>query len=175
MRALRTVLILPLLLILAACGGNTSSYTGLGPNEAMFAQMMIPHHEQALEMSMLVPDRTENPEILALAEQIMAAQEPEIALMQSWIDEYGDAGHDHSGHAMSGMLTEDQMFALKQATGREFEKLFLEGMIAHHEGAVDMAGMLDNSNYAPAQELRDAIKKTQTAEIELMKKLLENY
>ncbi len=137
--------------------------------------MMIQHHQQAIEMSELVADRTDNPEINALALEIIAAQDPEISLMQTWIDEFGDAGMDHAGHSMGGMLTESELEALRAASGVEFEKLYLSGMIKHHEGAIDMADMLSNSNYPAAQKLRADIIETQTAEIELMKKLLERY
>ena len=110
-----------------------------------------------------------------MALEIIAAQDPEIALMQSWIDEFGDAGMNHAGHSMGGMLTEAELESLKASSGIEFEKLFLEGMIKHHQGAIDMADMLTSSNYEPAQQLRVAIIETQTAEIERMQKLLENY
>ncbi len=180
MRLLRSILLLPLLFALSACGllGSTTSDSKSGElttNEVMFAQMMIPHHQQAIEMSELVADRTDNPEINALALEIIAAQDPEISLMQTWIDEFGDAGMDHAGHSMGGMLTESELEALRAASGVEFEKLYLSGMIKHHEGAIDMADMLSNSNYPAAQKLRADIIETQTAEIELMKKLLERY
>ena len=180
MRLLRSILLLPLLLALSACGSLGSTQAGsqsgeLTTNEVMFAQMMIPHHQQAIEMSELVSDRTDHPEINALALEIIAAQDPEISLMQTWIDEFGDAGMDHAGHSMGGMLTESELEALRAASGLEFEKLYLSGMIKHHEGAIDLADMLSNSNYPAAQKLRAEIVETQTAEIELMKKLLERY
>lgn len=180
MRTLKSLIVLPLALVLSACASlspnvTISQDTGLSANDVMFAQMMIPHHQQAIEMAQLVPDRTDNAEINALAEQIIAAQDPEISLMQSWIDEFGDAGSNHAGHSMGGMLTESELEALRATSGVEFEKLFLEGMIQHHEGAIDMADMLSGSNYPAAQSLRAEIIETQTAEIELMKQLLENY
>jgi uncharacterized protein (DUF305 family) len=180
MRAFKTLFLVPLLLVLSACSGQGSNPTisqenTLSANDVMFAQMMIPHHQQAVEMAELVADRSDNPEIQALALEIIAAQDPEIALMQGWIDEFGDSGMDHGGHSMGGMLTEAELEELRAATGREFEKLFLEGMIRHHEGAIDMAAMLTNSNYPAAQKLRADIIETQTAEIERMKKLLEAY
>ena len=180
MRAMKSLFLLPALLVLTACASlaptaTNSQDTGLSANDVMFAQMMIPHHQQAIEMSELVADRTDNPEINALALEIIAAQDPEIALMQSWIDEFGDAGMNHAGHSMGGMLTEAELEDLKASSGIEFEKLFLEGMIKHHQGAIDMADMLTSSNYEPAQQLRVAIIETQTAEIERMQKLLENY
>jgi uncharacterized protein (DUF305 family) len=180
MRLLKTLILMPIALVLSACSllnpnPTISQSTSLSANEVMFAQMMIPHHEQALEMAAMVAERTDNQEINSLATEIFNAQQPEIDLMQSWIDEFGDVGMDHSGHSMGGMLSEDELLTLKQSTGTEFEKLFLTGMIAHHEGALDMADMLSNSNYPPAQKLRAEIIEVQQAEIDLMKQLLENY
>lgn len=175
----KALFLVPILILLSACSSATEAQNdqagSLSANEVMFAQMMIPHHQQAIEMSELVADRTDDAEINALAMQIIAAQDPEISLMQSWIDEFGDAGMDHAGHSMGGMLTEQELDALRAASGIEFEKLYLEGMIAHHQGAIEMADMLSNSNYAPAQKLRGEIIATQTDEIERMKKLLERY
>jgi len=180
MRVLRPLFLVPLLLVLSACSGIGSNPTisqdnSLSANDVMFAQMMIPHHQQAVEMAELVAARSDNPEIQALALEIIAAQDPEIALMQGWTDEFGDSGMDHGGHSMGGMLTDAELEDLRAATGVEFERLFLEGMIKHHEGAIDMADMLTNSNYPAAQKLRADIIETQTAEIERMKKLLEAY
>lgn len=159
---------------------------GFSQRDLMFAEMMIPHHEQAVEMSQLAASRTSNAEVLSLAKQIEAAQAPEITQMQSWIDSSGaSAGSDGGmgmglegmdpmdhGMGMGGMLTDEQMTALENASGAEFEKLYLEGMIQHHEGAISMARMVTNSNNAEAKKLGDAIVKTQTAEIEKMQQML---
>ena len=167
------------LLLLAGCGqilGENSAPTSAeaGSNEQMFAQMMIPHHEQALEMSKLVPSRTENPEILAIAEKIRLGQEPEILLMEGWLD--GHAGHgDHAGHTMDGMLTEAELDQLRAATGEEFDKLFLSGMIKHHEGALEMLSMIEDSKFEEAIELKQQIEAAQRAEIAQMKELLSSY
>lgn len=149
---------------------------GFSQQDLMFAQMMIPHHEQAVEMSTLAETRTTNAEVLALAKQIKEAQSPEIEQMQGWIDASGssDMGMemDHMGHGMMGMLSDQQMTALESASGAEFDKLYLEGMIEHHEGAIQMAHMIEQSENTEARKLADAIVTSQTAEIKQMKQML---
>ena len=140
----------------------------------MFAEMMIPHHEQALEMAELAPNRTETQEVLAIAEKIRSGQEPEILLMEGWLDSHG--GHsDHAGHTMDGMLTEAQLERLRAASGAEFDKLFLQGMIQHHEGALDMLSMIEDTKFPEAIELKKQIETAQRAEIAQMKELLSGY
>lgn len=152
--------------------GNNLSSADFSGTDIMFAQMMIPHHQQAVDMSTLAETRTSNPEILALAQEIKDAQAPEIKQMTAWLDSAGagmDMGHDM---AMGGMLTDEQMTALSNASGADFDKLYLQGMIAHHEGAIEMAQMILGSNNAEAKALAEAIISSQTAEIEKMKTLL---
>jgi uncharacterized protein (DUF305 family) len=94
--------------------------------------------------------------------------------MQGWLDGHG--GHsDHAGHTMDGMLTEAQLAELSAATGTEFEKLFLEGMIQHHEGALAMLSMIEDSKFPEAIELKKQIESAQKAEIAQMKELLSRY
>lgn len=140
-------------------------------NDQMFAAMMIPHHEQAVEMSELALTRSTNEELLALARQIRDAQEPEIDQMRSWGDT--DMG-DHAGHGMemSGMLSDTEMDALRGATGSEFDRLFLAGMIAHHEGAIEMADMIIDSENDEVRALGESIRRTQQLEIDRMRVLL---
>lgn len=152
--------------------GNNKSASAFSGTDIMFAQMMIPHHQQAVDMSTLAETRSTNPEILALAKQIKDAQAPEIKQMTSWIESSGagmDMGHDMG---MGGMLTEEQMTALGKAQGAEFDKLYLEGMIGHHQGALQMAKMIEDSNNAEAKTLAANIVKSQSAEIEKMKQML---
>lgn len=152
---------------------NNLSSSGFSGTDIMFAQMMIPHHQQAVDMSTLAETRTTNPEILALAKQIKDAQAPEIKQMTAWIESSGsstDMGHDMG---MGGMLTDEQMTALENAQGAAFDKLYLEGMIGHHQGALQMAKMIENSDNAEAKELAANIIKSQSAEIEKMKQMLE--
>jgi uncharacterized protein (DUF305 family) len=147
---------------------------GFSPADIMFAQMMIPHHQQAVDMSELAIEKTTDPDVRALAEQIRDAQAPEIELMESWLDEAGvrmSMGSD-TGMGMGGMLSDDEMSALEDATGAEFDQLYLEGMIEHHEGAIQMAQMILDSENPEVKALGEAIVESQTAEIEQMKQML---
>jgi uncharacterized protein (DUF305 family) len=154
---------------LAGCATNSEKSSKFSANDIMFAEMMIPHHQQAIVMSDLALSNTTNPEILKLAQEIKDAQGPEIELMSSW---EGVDADTHMGHTMMGMLTDEEIDDLKAATGAAFDKLFLAGMIKHHEAAIDMAGMIEDSKNAKVAELGRTIISTQRAEIELMQKLL---
>ena len=141
--------------------------------DIMFAQMMIPHHEQALLMSGFAETRSSNEEVKKLARQIYAEQEPEIAQMKLWLEKTNssmDMGHDMG---MNGMLTDSEIEAMKSATGKAFDRLFLEGMIAHHEGAIHMAEMIVDSDNAEAKKLGQSIQVTQQREIDIMKEMLK--
>lgn len=153
---------------------NSSEFSN---TDVMFAQMMIPHHQQAVDMSDLALATSTNPEVLALAQKIRDAQAPEIELMTSWIEKAGAAttmghGMDDMGMGMGGMMSDEEMMALKNATGTAFDTLYLEGMIAHHEGALQMVKMISNSGNAEVKKLGDAIVTGQTAEIAQMKTML---
>ena len=166
----RLVLALVSLLILTGCATSSENSNGaFSSQDIMFAEMMIPHHEQAIEMSELALKNTGNPDVLALAEQIRGAQEPEIELMKSWpgVDLGG-----HSGHTMMGMLDENELEMLRVTTGADFDRLFLEGMIKHHEGAIDMAEMINDSKNPEVAKLGKAIIESQSSEIAAMKALL---
>ena len=158
-------------------GTETEAPAGAGTMaDVMFAQMMIPHHEQALEMSGIVLAKDGlDPEVAALAEEIQAAQGPEIAQLEAWLDEW-DAPRAMSGgdDEMSGMLSDDELAALEAADATTASQLFLEQMIAHHEGAVEMAEEeIASGSHEGAIEMAEAIVATQTAEIERMRALLE--
>ncbi len=149
-------------------------------SDAQFMRDMIPHHQQALEMSRLAPDRTNSPELLEIAGKIEAAQGDEIAFMEQWLtsrSESIDQSHAHTGHhTMKGMATEAQMAALAAASGVEFDRQFLSLMITHHEGAIDMVEALmeqPGSAYDPTLfEFTTDISNDQSKEIELMHGLL---
>lgn len=143
-----------------------ADFTG---TDLIFAEMMIPHHEQAIEMSELALKLSQDPEVLALAQEILDAQAPEIEQMKTWGNLNLEA---HAGHTMMGMLTPAQMSALAAATGSAFDRLFLEGMIVHHEGAIQMAQMVIQSPNAEARKLGEQIVVSQAAEIKLMQKML---
>ncbi|ASR33890.1 hypothetical protein BAY61_01550 [Prauserella marina] len=150
-----------------------------------FAQQMIPHHQQAIEMADLVESRTDNAELVTLAEQIRQAQGPEIDRLTAWLSEWGQPVDDqqgeggHGGHGdmpgMSGMMTEEDMAALGSLSGAEFDRRWLEMMIEHHEGAVDMAeSELKDGVHTGATELAEDIISAQQAEIDTMNGLLGN-
>jgi uncharacterized protein (DUF305 family) len=131
--------------------------------------MMIPHHEQAIEMSEIAFKNTMNSEVLQLAQEIKDAQAPEIDLMKSWA---GVKVSTHAGHMMDGMLSEDELNALREARGAEFDRLFLQGMIKHHQGDIEMAMDVKNSNSMVVADLSAAIIKQQEIEITRMEELL---
>ena len=149
-------------------------------SDAQFMRGMIPHHQQALEMSRLAPDRTNSPELLEIAGKIEAAQGDEIAFMEQWLTSRGesiDQSHAHTGHhTMKGMATEAQMASLTAASGVEFDRQFLSLMIAHHEGAIDMVEALmeqPGSAYDPTLfEFTTDVSNDQSKEIDLMHGLL---
>ena len=177
-------------LLLTACGGShdmsdrdmvtPSGTTGATAEDAMFAQMMIPHHEQAVVMATLAETRAASPEIVDLAAEIKAAQQPEIDQMTAWLEEWGvpvmsgdEAMGDHGGHGMSGMLTQDQLGQLEDASGPEFDRLFAEFMIEHHVGAIDMAEDVVNSQDPRVAALATEIITTQQVEIDQLRAFLE--
>ena len=158
--------------------------------DAMFAHMMIPHHQQAIEMSdMILAKQGIDPRVVELATQIKAAQGPEIATMQGWMTDWGMGGmagmpgmdHGNMGGmgdmgnmaGMDGMMTPAQMDALKNAEGVAASKLFLSGMITHHEGAITMAqNEIKNGQFPDAIALSKSIIESQQKEIDTMKQIL---
>jgi uncharacterized protein (DUF305 family) len=155
----------------SASGVNTSDFSGV---DIMFAQMMIPHHQQAIDMSSLAVSRALSPEVKALALKISAEQGPEIEQMRSWLKAANAA--TEMGHQMSmdGMLSDAELERLTNASGEEFDQLFILGMIAHHEGAIEMAQMVVDSKNPEARELGTTVIKIQTLEIAELKALLTN-
>src|SRR5262245_35592707 len=114
---------------------------GYNADDVAFATNMIPHHQQAVDLSALVGDRTTNADLVALANQISAAQQPEIDVMKVFLvqwKENPDTNSGHSGHGatMHGMVDAATMSKLQSLNGAEFEKLWLESMISHHQGAI---------------------------------------
>ena len=160
----------------AACSNHSAGTDPAGDAsaaDAMFAQMMIPHHEQAVVMAELAPTRAEDPAILELAAEIKGAQQPEIDQMSMWLEEWGvprlsgdDAMAAHGGHGMSGMLTDEQLAELEAVSGTEFDRLFATLMIEHHKGAVEMAEEVSGSADTRVATLAAQIIETQQAEIE---------
>ena len=148
---------------------DSSNYSS---QDIMFAQMMIPHHQQAVDMGTLAETRASNAEVKTIAAQIKAEQTPEIEQMKSWLAD-SNAGME-MGHemAMGGMLSTTEMKSLENATGAEFDKLYVAGMIGHHEGAVQMAQMVLLSANPEAKALGEAIVESQTKQITYLKALL---
>jgi uncharacterized protein (DUF305 family) len=147
------------------------------PNSADFhyARMMIEHHEQALVLTALVPARADSLSVERLAKRISASQKPEIAAMEGWLEHNGGEGrketHDHS--AMPGMATDQQIEQLRTARGTTFDKLFLELMITHHQGAVTMATeALADGNNVLVEEMANDVVAQQTVEIDRMRGLM---
>ena len=160
-------------------GGDSNSSTDVQSSSNMadiaFAQMMIPHHEQAVVMSEYALANTDNPELLTLAQEIIDAQGTEIAQMTAILDRFGMDMGGHGGHTMAGMLTQEELAQLQVAQGPEFDQLFLTGMIVHHEGAIDMADNVLVSGADPeVRALAETIVAGQQAEIEYMQELLNN-
>ena len=148
-----------------------------------FAQMMIVHHQGAVEMAGLAVDKADSEEVRALAERISAAQGPEIDEMTSWLQAWGEegpqdadmGGMDHGAMDMGGMDMGSAMTELEGLSGAEFDRAFLEMMIEHHRGAVEMAEaqLADGAN-AEAQDLARKMIDDQTREITEMEDLLRN-
>ena len=157
--------------------GENRAATGYSQRDLMFAQMMIPHHQQAVDMGTLAETRALDREVKALAAQIKAEQAPEIIQMEGWLTEAGQSGGnlpDLRGHGFGmGMLSEAEMAALENASGAAFDRLYLEGMMKHHEGAIRMTRMIFNSANAEVRALGEAIVQSQTEQIARMEELLE--
>ena len=149
---------------------NDGAFSG---SDIMFAQMMIPHHQQAIEMSDLAIKISKNSDVVKLAKQIKAAQTPEITQMRNWLSAANASETMDHSMGMGGMLSDAEISTLSKSTGKTFDSLFLTGMIAHHEGAIHMVMMIQDSSNAEVKTLGEAIVKAQTAEIALMKDLLK--
>lgn len=176
-------------LALAGCSG-TGAGPGQGYNDADvdFASDMIQHHAQALEMVDLTLGRDLDPEVARLAEEIRAAQAPEIEQMADWLQGWDapvpETSRDHANaHGdgegmdmdMPGMMSAEEMEALERAPAAEFQDLWLQMMVEHHEGAVKMATeQLDNGESAEAIALAEDVIATQEKEIDAMHALLED-
>ncbi|KAA6434902.1 DUF305 domain-containing protein [Agrococcus sediminis] len=161
-------------------GASTSAEASADFNSAdeMFVTMMIPHHEQAVEMADVVLDKNGvDPRVLDLAQQIKDAQGPEIETMRGWLEAWGIEYEDSSMGGMDhgdGMMTDDDMRQLEDAEGAEASRLFLEQMVVHHEGAVEMAEVeVETGQNAEAVALAEQVIEDQTSEIETMQELLE--
>ena len=203
MRAPRALaaLTLGLALALAGCGDRDNDTgspqtSGDGHNDAdvTFATDMIQHHAQALSMVDLTTGRPLDPQVEKLANDIRAAQAPAIEMMSDWLQEWGEEvpetmrDHAHAGDDMRdmsddemagmddlpGMMTQQEMAALEDASDAEFQDMWLEMMTEHHEGAVVMAETeQSDGSYELAVDLAGDIVSAQTAEIATMRRLVD--
>lgn len=155
-------------------GSSTATATDHNAADVTFAQMMIPHHAQAVDMSEMMLKKNDLPEsVTALATRIKAAQGPEIETMTGWLKSWDEPTAMPPGHTMDGMMTDADITKLDAAQGTEAARLFLTQMIAHHEGAIMMAKTeTTTGKNADAVELSKNIVSAQETEIQEMQKLL---
>lgn len=181
----------------AAALSHGKTLANLSSNDLMFAQMMIPHHQQAIDMSKFALKNSSNKEIKALGREISGAQGKEIAQMKYWLsatksssamghDMGGMEGHDMGGMGdmggmeghnmeMDGMISDAQMRTLSTLKGPKFDKAFLKAMIEHHQGAIEMTSLLKGSKNSEAKKLASDVVRVQKSEITKMKKLLVKF
>jgi uncharacterized protein (DUF305 family) len=177
--------------LLAGCGNNdgdtategesTSTEAAFNTADVEFAQQMIPHHTQAVQMAQMVPDEDVTPALTELADAVEAAQQPEIdqltAMLARWgkdVPSTGMDGHDMGDMQRMGMMSAEDMDALGAATGTGFERMWLTMMIDHHQGAIAMADAeLDGGSDQEALTLAQTIIDAQTAEITQMEQMLQ--
>jgi len=164
----------------ASASASTDVAAEHNDQDTTFAQMMIIHHEGAIEMSQLAVEQADNPAVVALAERIAEAQGPEIDEMTAWLGAWGEdvspddhGGMDMGGMDMDGMSQEEMMTQLDGLTGVDFDPAFLEAMIAHHEGAIEMSEQQVADGQNPdAVALAEKIIEDQRAEITEMREIL---
>jgi uncharacterized protein (DUF305 family) len=151
-------------------GTSSSNYTGA---DIMFLQMMIPHHQQAVDISNLAMKTSKDSELLALAKKIAADQTSEIAMMKAWLKDAG-AGTDmgHSMEGMGGMLNDAELSALNAESGTKFDLLWLKGMTGHHDGAIHMTTMIRDASNPDIKAFGAKVVADQSAQIEQMKAMI---
>jgi len=164
---------------LSASATSTDQVAAHNADDVMFAQMMIPHHQQAVEVAAMVPDRSNNPDVIALAAKIAGEQQPEIdtmkALLLQWNVDPNEMSHEsgHAGMAMTGMVNDATMVRLDSLKGASFDMLWLQSMISHHQGAIEMAKTeIADGKSADLITLAKNIVAAQQAEIDQMKQML---
>jgi uncharacterized protein (DUF305 family) len=191
-RVLAAITTLAAAIVLSSCGTAATQNQGLSASatstdqvaahnadDVMFAQMMIPHHQQAVEVAAMVPDRSNNPDVIALAAKIAGEQQPEIdtmkALLLQWNVDPNEMSHEsgHAGMAMAGMVNDATMVRLDSLKGASFDMLWLQSMISHHQGAIEMAKTeIADGKSADLITLAKNIVAAQQAEIDQMKQML---
>ncbi len=183
---LRKVLFAVAVSAIAGCGSAKESNSLFNDADAMFAQMMIPHHEQAIVLAEMAENSTSgaSPEVTSLAAQIKSAQGPEVELMKSFLTQWDVPVVDHEsmdhgsmdhGSKMKGMLSVEELAKLSTLSGKVFDKEWMLAMIAHHEGAIEMARTVEQSGKnLEVQVLAKTIISSQQVEIDQMKSMLAN-
>ena len=154
-------------------GSSSSSNANYTGADIMFLQMMIPHHQQAIDISNLAMKASQDAELIELAKIIARDQAAEIKQMKAWLKDAG-ASEDmgHAMHDMGGMLNDDELAALSAATGKEFDILWLKGMTEHHDGAIHMTQMIEDARNAEIKAFGTKVIKDQSKQIDQMKKML---
>ena len=150
---------------------TSANYTGA---DIMFLQMMIPHHQQAVDISNLAMKTSKDSELLALAKKIATDQAAEIIQMKAWLKDAG-AGTDmgHSMEGMGGMLNDAELSALNAETGTKFDILWLKGMTGHHDGAIHMTTMIRDASNLYIKAFGEKVIADQSAQIEQMKAMIK--
>ncbi len=154
-------------------GSSSSSNANYTGADIMFLQMMIPHHQQAIDISNLAMKSSQDAELIELAKIIARDQAAEIKQMKAWLADAGateDMGHSMDG--MGGMLNDGELAALSAATGKEFDVLWLKGMTEHHDGAIHMTQMIEDAQNADIKAFGTKVIKDQSEQIDQMKKML---
>lgn len=156
--------------------------SNLSGADIMFLEMMIPHHQQAIDMSIIAIAKSQDSELIALATDIKEGQSAEIIKMESWLDQanadtgmghsMGDAMGDLMGDSMGGMLTDAELSDLTAVTGKNFDLLWLKGMTDHHDGAIHMSWMIKDAENSEIKRFGENIVRDQSAQIEQMKAMV---
>jgi uncharacterized protein (DUF305 family) len=181
-RAIRGIFIAILALSISACAStgtkdsmhdhSAQAAGDLSSDDVMFLQMMIPHHQQAIDISDLALTKSEDAELRALAKNIRDEQGAEIVKMKAWLEKAKAASHSDS-HSMSGMLSDSELAALEKATGKSFDVLWLKAMTGHHTGAIDMAAMIENAKSAEIKSFGEGIVASQSAQNKAMAAMIK--
>jgi uncharacterized protein (DUF305 family) len=159
---------------------STSAAAEHNDQDIAFAQGMVPHHQQAIDMAKMAAEKGTDPKVKDLASRVQNAQDPEIQQLNGMLERWGAPttgssmpGMDHGGMSGEGMMTDEQMQQLEQATGADFDRMWLTMMIEHHQGAVAMAKTeVEQGSDADATALAQEIIDAQEAEITEMQGML---
>jgi uncharacterized protein (DUF305 family) len=149
---------------------GTATYTGA---DVMFLEMMIPHHQQAIDISNIALKTSKDSELLALAKTIIKAQTAEIVQMKTWLKDAGATTNMGHSMGMGGMLDDAELSALSAASGKNFDLLWLKGMIGHHDGAIHMTTMIRDASNPDIKTFGENVVKDQSAQIVQMNAMLK--